>query len=401
MPETGGAILFDSDDKFRSWLAARPERYVLNVRSTFSPDYSVLHRATCPHISLDAYDPGALTQKGYRKVGADRVTDLASWVAFRMPEAWGIGSVCKTCKPEHVEEELTARSALFSDVLKEGEVYSRTEDLAPRFRITDATLNTGVFQPKGSRSIWLFVTLKKTSDRTQYVDRLEGDVLHWEGQTSGRSDARIINHEADGNELLVFYRESKQQHPHAGFTYEGRFQYLSHEPGNPSSFVLQRLSSAEGFEIAADVEPFDPADIEDGRRKVLAKVARRQGQPKFRRSLLAAYDGQCAITGCPVEAVLEAAHIHPYQGDHTNDVTNGLLLRADLHTLFDLKLLWVDEAGRVELSTRLKSTPYWELRGSRLRLPKKQSERPSEKVLKWHRQSVSGIPAMTSAPLTD
>ena len=276
---------------------------------------------------------------------------------------------------------------LFSDVLKEGAVYSRTADLAPSFGITDATLNTGVFQPKGSRSIWLFVTLKKTSDRTQYVDRLEGDVLHWEGQTSGRSDARIINHEADGNELLVFYRESKQQHPHAGFTYEGRFRYLSHESGAPSSFVLQRLSSSEEAEATNRVEPFDPADIEDGRRKILIKIAQRQGQSQFRRALLSAYGGRCAITGCPVEAVLEAAHIHPYRGGHTNDVTNGLLLRADVHTLFDLKLLWIDEEKRIGLTDRLRQTPYWELRGQSLRMPAKSNERPSEKALEWHRKS--------------
>jgi hypothetical protein len=275
----------------------------------------------------------------------------------------------------------------FSDVLQEGKVYSR-EDLASRFRITDATLNTGVFQPKGSRSIWLFVTLQKASDRIQYHDLLEGDVLHWQGQTSGRSDARIVNHEADGNELLVFYRKSKQQHPHAGFDYEGSFRYLRHEPGKPSNFVLQRLSASREAELETTVEPFDPADIEGGRRKVLSLVARRQGQPKFRRDLMVAYEGRCAITGCPVEAVLEAAHIHPYQGQHTNDVSNGLLLRADLHTLFDLKLLWIDEMKRVTLSQRLEGTPYWELHGAHLRVPKQSAAQPSLKALQWHREQV-------------
>jgi predicted restriction endonuclease len=88
-----------------------------------------------------------------------------------------------------------------------------------------------------------------------------------------------------------------------------------------------------------------------------------------------------------VEAVLEAAHIHPYRGAHTNDVTNGLLLRADLHTLFDLKLLWIDEEKRIGLSDRLRQTPYWELRDQPLRLPRKLNERPSDMALRWHRDS--------------
>ncbi|WP_169719739.1 HNH endonuclease, partial [Novosphingobium acidiphilum] len=52
-----------------------------------------------------------------------------------------------------------------------------------------------------------------------------------------------------------------------------------------------------------------------------------------------AYDGKCAVTSCAIEPLLEAAHIHPYLGPKTNHVTNGMLLRADIHTLFDLGLL--------------------------------------------------------------
>ena len=69
---------------------------------------------------------------------------------------------------------------------------------------------------------------------------------------------------------------------------------------------------------------------------------RRRGQSVFRKQLLAAYNGQCAITRCDVEDVLEAAHIISYKGEETNHIGNGLLLRADIHTLFDLGLLAVD-----------------------------------------------------------
>ena len=122
-----------------------------------------------------------------------------------------------------------------SEKLKQGDLYTR-KALADKFKITDATLNTGVFQPKGHSSLWLFVTKKKPANRTQYVDSLAGDILHWQGQSSGRSDPLIIDHEDRGLELLVFYRD-KAASP---FRYEGIFEYAEHSGGAPTSFKLQR-----------------------------------------------------------------------------------------------------------------------------------------------------------------
>jgi HNH endonuclease len=100
--------------------------------------------------------------------------------------------------------------------------------------------------------------------------------------------------------------------------------------------------------IAAEAEHatragyFDPSDITDGRRRVMASIAQRQGQPAFRWGLLQIYGSSCAFSNCVVSHVLDAAHIVPYRGVHTNHPQNGLLLRTDLHTLFDLGLLAVD-----------------------------------------------------------
>jgi hypothetical protein len=127
----------------------------------------------------------------------------------------------------------------YSELLTPGEVYTRQE-LAERFSITDATLNTGIFQPRRSISIWLFVTESKPRDRVQYVDRLVGDALYWQGQTSGRKDSQIIDHRKRGTELLVFYRREKYDHPRAGFRYEGVFSYESHSGQKPASFTLRR-----------------------------------------------------------------------------------------------------------------------------------------------------------------
>lgn len=123
-----------------------------------------------------------------------------------------------------------------------GSIYSR-KDLQEQFKIVDATIRTGVFRPKGFDSVWLFVTAKKTLDQTQYADFLDGNLLHWDGQTSGRSDPTIIDHRRNGIELLLFYREAKDKYPNFGFRYEGPFEYVSHKGAGPAHFKLKRVGS--------------------------------------------------------------------------------------------------------------------------------------------------------------
>ncbi len=133
-------------------------------------------------------------------------------------------------------------------------------------------------------------------------------------------------------------------------------------------------------------EAFSPNDIIDAREKMMASIIRRRGQPTFRQKLLAAYNGKCAITGCNVEEVLEAVHILPYRGPQTNHPPNGLLLRADIHTLFDLGLLAIDTSNmEVLISPDLVSTEYNLLAGKLLRNPKNNSLAPSTEALNQHR----------------
>lgn len=147
-----------------------------------------------------------------------------------------------------------------SSVLSVGEVYTRI-GLAERFGITDATLTTGIFRPAGHDSVWLFVTEKKTPDRTQYQDHLDGDTLSWDGQTSGRKDALIIGHEAQGLELLVFYRQSKNEFGNYGFRYEGPFRYVSSTGKNPAHFTLVRVQATSPADLFTLRPVETPADL--------------------------------------------------------------------------------------------------------------------------------------------
>jgi len=80
----------------------------------------------------------------------------------------------------------------------------------------------------------------------------------------------------------------------------------------------------------------------DRREQVLQLIKKRRGRSKFRNALLQRYQKRCLVTGCEIEAILEAAHIDPYRNDEHNHPGNGLLLRTDIHTLFDLDLLGIE-----------------------------------------------------------
>ena len=102
------------------------------------------------------------------------------------------------------------------------------------------------------------------------------------------------------------------------------------------------------------------------------------------------YGGPAALR---VVDVLEAAHITPHLGPETNHPTNGLLLRADLHTLFDCGLIGVDSDSRaVVLHERLRGSEYEALRGRPIRRPALESEAPSAKALRRH-MDASGFAA--------
>lgn len=120
------------------------------------------------------------------------------------------------------------------------------------------------------------------------------------------------------------------------------------------------------FEGAPDLD-----NLTDGRERTIASIVRRRGQPGFRKAVIEAYGGQCAISGCDAEPALKAAHIVPYKGPQSNQVSNGILLRCDLHTLFDLGLLAVDTTNMtVVVAPELEESTYNSLAGQAVSVPK-------------------------------
>jgi hypothetical protein len=146
----------------------------------------------------------------------------------------------------------------------------------------------------------------------------------------------------------------------------------------------EEAAPVDGFETAG-LQPFDPGSIADGRERVAREIAIRRGQSAFRRHLINAY-GCCVMSGSTVIPTLEAAHIVPYQGPGTNHPSNGLLLRADLHTLFDMGLLAVDHVTfQILVHPNLNGTEYEALRGQVLQVGQAGAY-PSRDALLIHRQ---------------
>ena len=141
-----------------------------------------------------------------------------------------------------------------------------------------------------------------------------------------------------------------------------------------------------GGENSSQDEFFCAANLNDARVRVIRSIVQRRGQPEFRNKLMQAYGCRCCINGYSEPEVPEAAHIMPYRGDHTNHVTNGLLLRADIHTLFDIGLIAIGEGFKVLIGPNLDRTEYYALRGQALSIPEDPAARPSVKALQWHRQ---------------
>jgi putative restriction endonuclease len=139
--------------------------------------------------------------------------------------------------------------------------------------------------------------------------------------------------------------------------------------------------SKELDEIDPEVT-YDPQSQEDARAKVLRQIVLRQGQKKFRNQLLKVYNSTCLITGCNMPSVLEAAHITAYLGPDTNHLTNGLILRSDIHVLWDLGLIAIEpNEMKVYINQILIGSEYEQYNEKIINLNLKEDYFPSNKAL--------------------
>jgi hypothetical protein len=119
----------------------------------------------------------------------------------------------------------------------------------------------------------------------------------------------------------------------------GQWEFVKLADG---TLELRQVEDVESNVEDAGKAAYDPASETEGKDYVNRSIALRRGGSAFRKAVLTAYDCRCCISGCTLPDVLEAAHIKPYEGASTNVIANSLLLRSDLHTLFDLLRLAIE-----------------------------------------------------------
>lgn len=111
--------------------------------------------------------------------------------------------------------------------------------------------------------------------------------------------------------------------------------------------------------------------------------------------MTAAYQNHCAITGAKILLTLQAAHIRPVSNDGEHQVANGLLLRADVHMMFDNGLLGVDTGHRLQVSPQLRERygngqEFDSKAGQLIHLPVDRQDHPAAEFLEWHMDTVFG-----------
>lgn len=170
-----------------------------------------------------------------------------------------------------------------------------------------------------------------------------GQVLEkWNGKAYSR---KLVykGYDFDEYRIAIDWQHDFRQSPfEIGYT-SSRFLCRVQQPELIARIKAVIRSDSKGYSprlMTDEAENYIPNDRDD-RQTVSMQIKARRGQQGFRSGLKRRYGPICQVTGCSLFDIVEAAHIGPYRGEKDNWVDNGLLLRADIHTLFDLNLIGI------------------------------------------------------------
>lgn len=261
-----------------------------------------------------------------------------------------------------------------------------------------ATKAAGIFKPKDIDYILSVRSSARDNATTLYNDKepvYEGDgtwtyLYQHEIQSNGnpeslwRNKAMVLN--LEHNIPIAVFRQlpSKKTKIYnilgLAFVrdYNPRTGYFFLQGINDNTSMLDQKHLPDSTKEDVDMDS-------DTRRWQKTVSMIREGQSKFRELLLSSYTNKCAVTGYDIPEALEAAHIRPYRGLHTNETRNGILLRADIHNLFDFGVLGVDpDNNKIVLSTKATHSTYSNLSGKQITIPDISTDRPDPLLLDCH-----------------
>jgi putative restriction endonuclease len=165
--------------------------------------------------------------------------------------------------------------------------------------------------------------------------------------------------------------------------------------GNELWVKIDRLLQKYLYQVADEEKSqliLEEAESPRYGQSVLTKV--RLGQGAFRVLVTDAYNRKCAISGEKTLPVLEAAHIKTYAESGPHFISNALLLRSDLHKLFDAGYLTITPDLKVEVSKRIKEEfqngkEYYKFHGGDLYiLPSRMKDKPESRFVEWHNENI-------------
>lgn len=195
-------------------------------------------------------------------------------------------------------------------------------------------------------------------------------------------------HESDWLEIpqgwarnIVSFKTYTSDEPDGLRLWEAAQQYLQGAPLEPSPYHHASEPPAPPF--------IGPYQIPVGGWGEPTLIRPRLGQGAFRILVTDNYSRRCAVTGERTLPALEAAHIRPFAAHGQHDPRNGLLLRRDLHSLFDRGYVTVTPAHHFEVSRRIRDEfengrDYYALHGKLIRLPEAEHQQPDPVALSWH-----------------
>jgi len=200
----------------------------------------------------------------------------------------------------------------------------------------------GVFCPRNSKQIILFVTRIKQRSLEQYNDYISGEYLFWEGEKGHGHDERIANSGSTRDVIHLFYREIH----HSPFEYRGLVTLVKivTVPRKPTQFVFRLIHDLSAQDDILTHQK-EIAKLSATEKQAVTKA--RIGQGIFRQLLLEMWEG-CAVTDIRLQNVLRASHIKPWRFSTNSERLNpynGLLLLPQYDQLFDKGLISFDTKG--------------------------------------------------------
>ena len=210
-------------------------------------------------------------------------------------------------------------------------------------------------------------------DSTQ-IKRRKSKLPQWRGNS--KTCSHTFDHPVEKKIAIVEYRSIHERTfvDLAGLMTGQELRALTSSPLAPDSLrpmdftkFLEEVGNRAplgGIRLLNSLSP----DNHDGH--VLSTMRVRIGQGPFRRELFEQFGWTCAITGAAPDRALEACHLYSYAKEGKHHHHGGLLIRRDLHTLFDFGLLTIDPVTlKVAIDDSLKPYPgYWALNGTHLKV---------------------------------